>query len=70
MLMAIDKQTLITMNVLPHDILAAQAFIDDLQAAAFRYQSETSAGTKGILHTTMQALAMLKTLVNQVSLCL
>lgn len=58
------------MDVSPHGILAAQAFIDDLQAAAFRYQSQTSAGTKEILHATMQALAMLKTLVNQVSLCL
>ena len=55
------------MDVSPKGILAAQAFIDDLQAAAFKYQSETSASTKEILHTTMQALSMLKSLVNQVS---
>lgn len=63
-----EKKSLIAM-VSPQGILAAQAFIDDLQVAAFTYQSETSASSKEILQTTMQALAMLRTLVNQVSLC-
>ena len=49
-------------------ILAAQTFIDELQTAAFRYQSETNAEAKVMLNTIMQELAMLRTLVTQVSL--
>lgn len=57
-----------SMDVPPHGILAAQTLIDDLQAAAFLYQRETNANSKELLHTILQALAMLKTLVTQVSL--
>lgn len=56
------------MDVPPHGILAAQTFIDNLQALAFSFQTETNANSKELLHTTLQALAMLKTLVTQVSL--
>ena len=55
------------MNVSADGILAAQSFIDDLQAAACKYQSESSAEAKLLLHTIMQELAMLKMLVTQVS---
>ena len=57
-----------SMDVSPDGILAAQAFIDGLQAAAFPYQTETNADSKELLHTILQALDMLKTLVTQVSL--
>lgn len=53
------------MEVSPQGILAAQTFIDDLQAAAFKYQSDSGAEAKLLLHIIMQELAMLKTLVTQ-----
>lgn len=58
------------MDVSADGILAAQSFIDDLQAAACKYQSESSAEAKVLLHTIMQELTMLKMLVTQVSHCI
>lgn len=55
------------MEVSTNGILVAQTFIDDLQAAACKYQSESNLEAKLLLHTIMQELAMLKMLVNKVS---
>lgn len=55
------------MEVSTNGILVAQTFIDDLQTAACKYQSESNLEAKHLLRTIMQELAMLKMLVNKVS---
>lgn len=48
-------------------LLAAQAFIDELQVAACECQSDMGTECKGLLQIVFQELGMLKTLANQVS---